>query len=168
MLKANIAENTYNIEFDKNNSTSGNIEGNAFSIDIQTVGKNLFHLIKDRKSINAEVICADTSQKTFTIKVNGGVFEICVKDEYDELLEKLGMDQSSTSTIKDIKAPMPGLVLDILVSPGDLIKPNDPLIVLEAMKMENILKSPSEGVIKSIDVAKSDAVEKNQVLINFE
>ena len=62
---------------------------------------------------------------------------------------------------------MPGLVLDILVKVGDEVKKGDPLMILEAMKMENILKSASDGVIKKINVEKKQAVEKGQVLINF-
>ena len=62
---------------------------------------------------------------------------------------------------------MPGMVLNILVNEGDTIKKGDPLIVLEAMKMENILKSPTDGVIKKIPINKGVAVEKNQLLIQF-
>ena len=63
---------------------------------------------------------------------------------------------------------MPGLVLSIMVRVGDSVKKGQGLMVLEAMKMENIIKSPSDGIVKSIYIKKSDAVEKNQVLIKFE
>ena len=62
---------------------------------------------------------------------------------------------------------MPGMVLNILVTEGQDIKKGDPLIVLEAMKMENVLKSPTDGIVKKINVNKGIAVEKNQVLIQF-
>ena len=55
-----------------------------------------------------------------------------------------------------------------MVEPGGLVKKGEGLVVLEAMKMENIIRSPADGIIKSIDVKISDAVEKNQVLIKFE
>jgi biotin carboxyl carrier protein len=63
---------------------------------------------------------------------------------------------------------MPGLVLDVRVKEGDEVKKGDPLLVLEAMKMENILKSPAHAKIKKINVNKGQAVEKNQVLVSFE
>ncbi len=77
------------------------------------------------------------------------------------------MDSLNSSKVNEVKAPMPGLVLDIRVSEGDEVKKGDPILVLEAMKMENIIKSPTDGVIKKINVKKGLAVEKNQVLINF-
>jgi biotin carboxyl carrier protein len=79
----------------------------------------------------------------------------------------MGIDQNSTGKINDIKAPMPGMVLQVMVENGQAIKKGDAIVVLEAMKMENILKSPSDGTIKNILVVKGDKVEKNQVLISF-
>ncbi|HNM32873.1 MAG TPA: biotin/lipoyl-binding protein, partial [Chitinophagales bacterium] len=66
------------------------------------------------------------------------------------------------------KAPMPGLVLDILVEAGQAVNKGDNLIILEAMKMENIIKASGSGTVKSIHVQKKDAVEKNQLLIEME
>jgi biotin carboxyl carrier protein len=70
--------------------------------------------------------------------------------------------------ISEIKSPMPGLVLDILVQPGDVIKKGDQVLVLEAMKMENIIKSQTDAVVKSVPIEKGVAVEKGQVLVKFE
>ena len=63
---------------------------------------------------------------------------------------------------------MPGLVLDVKLNVGDSVEKGDSILILEAMKMENVLKSPAEGVVKSIHINKGDAVEKNQLLISFE
>ena len=63
---------------------------------------------------------------------------------------------------------MPGLVLDILVEPGQTIHKGEAVLILEAMKMENIIKSPVDGTIKSIGINKGNAVEKNEILVNFE
>ena len=63
---------------------------------------------------------------------------------------------------------MPGLVLEILVEPGHSVNAGDPLMILEAMKMENVLKSPGQAIVKSVEVVKGAPVEKNQVLIHFE
>ena len=77
------------------------------------------------------------------------------------------MDKSNNNKIKEIKAPMPGLVLDILVKEGTEIKKGDPVLILEAMKMENILKSPEDGSIKKIKVRKGKVVEKNDMLVSI-
>jgi biotin carboxyl carrier protein len=69
--------------------------------------------------------------------------------------------------VNHIKAPMPGLIIDLRVKEGDVVKQNDPLIILEAMKMENVIKSPGDGTVKAVKVQKGNSVEKNQVLIEF-
>jgi biotin carboxyl carrier protein len=63
---------------------------------------------------------------------------------------------------------MPGLILDINVTEGELVAEDTPLLILEAMKMENVITSPREGVIKSITVKKGDTVDKKQLLISYE
>jgi biotin carboxyl carrier protein len=63
---------------------------------------------------------------------------------------------------------MPGLVLKIMISEQDTITEGDSVLILEAMKMENVIKSPGSGKVKSIKVKERDAVEKNQVLMELE
>jgi len=99
--------------------------------------------------------------------VNKTIYKIELKDKMDILLEKMGIDMSAVAAVNDLKAPMPGLVLDILVEEGQEIHKGDQLIVLEAMKMENVLKAEGDGIIKSIEVNQGTSVEKNQILINF-
>jgi biotin carboxyl carrier protein len=91
-----------------------------------------------------------------------------VKDRFDILLEQLGMANAGVAKVNDLKAPMPGLIVSIQVQVGDNIKKGDSLLILEAMKMENVLKATGEGKIKNIKVNTRQNVEKNQVLIEFE
>ena len=63
---------------------------------------------------------------------------------------------------------MPGLVVRVQIEPGEKVAAGDPLVVLEAMKMENELKAGAPGVVKSVRVAPGEAVEKGQVLVEFE
>ncbi|MBA3970539.1 MAG: biotin/lipoyl-binding protein [Bacteroidetes bacterium] len=149
------------------NPSSGTINGKAFEWDVIEVKNGSFHVIKDNRSFNVEVIKADATEKSFLVSVNGNKYQLSVKDKFDELLKSLGFDNLNASKVNEIKAPMPGLVLDIRVAEGDQVKKGDPILVLEAMKMENIIKSPTDGTIKKINVKKGVAVEKNQVLINF-
>lgn len=165
MLKINVnSGNTFQLEEEKGRFI---LEGNPVEWDIVKTGTNKFHIIKDNKSYNAEFIKADPETKTFDIKVNNKIHQVKVSDQMDLLLEKLGMGGAGVKKINEIKAPMPGLIVDIKVAPGQEVKKGDALLVLEAMKMENILKSPGDGVIKAIKVEKRQSVEKNQVMIIF-
>ncbi len=143
------------------------LDGKEFRIDWSEIKKGYFHIIKDNQSISAEIVSADIKQKYFQIKVNGNIHEVTLKNNMDMLLDKMGISAQDDTTIKDIKAPMPGLILDILVTVGDEISKGNQLMVLEAMKMENVLKAAGDGVVKSIEVVKGQSVEKNQILINF-
>jgi len=136
--------------------------------DIFEIKENSFHILQNNKSYKAEIVNADIEEKTITVKVNGNTYNIEVKDKMDLLLEKMGMSNQASKKIKDIKAPMPGLVLEIKVAIGDEIKKGESILILEAMKMENSLKSPGDGIIKSIQIKKGEAVEKNQVLLVLE
>lgn len=168
MLKVKVnGKKEHSVEFSDKGLTAGTADGSEFTCDIVEVKKGSFHLIKDGRSYNVEVIKADPEEKTFVVSVNGNKYTLGVKDKYDALLQSLGMDNLAGSKVNEIKAPMPGLVLEVVVAEGDAVKKGDPVIVLEAMKMENILKSPSDGTVKKINVKKGMAVEKNQVLISF-
>ena len=106
--------------------------------------------------------------KQCTISVNGKNYELKLSNELDQLLLKMGMGKSKDNKMDVVKAPMPGLVLHILVEIGQSIEKGDSLIILEAMKMENIIKATGSGIVKAIKVSTKDAVEKNQVLIEME
>ena len=80
----------------------------------------------------------------------------------------MGFELGSSKVVNNVKAPMPGLILDIHVEIGQEVKENDSLLILEAMKMENVLTSPRDGIIAAICVEKGDAVDKNKLLIEFE
>ncbi|WP_242923673.1 acetyl-CoA carboxylase biotin carboxyl carrier protein subunit [Pontibacter liquoris] len=143
------------------------LDGTPFNWDISPIGPRTFHILKDNKSYTAEVVQADYQAKTFTFKINGTTHTIRVKDRFDLLLDQLGMSDANIQKVNDVKAPMPGLILEIKVKPGQEVKKGDPIMILEAMKMENILKSPGDGVVKEIKVQVRQNVEKNQVLILF-
>lgn len=167
MLKIKSGDKEHQVEFTGDRLSSGTLDGKPFEWDVIEIKDGSFHVIKDKRSFNVEVVKTDEAAKTFTISVNGNKYTLEVKDKYDELLHSLGIDALGGGKVSDMKAPMPGLVLDVRVGEGMAVKKGDALLVLEAMKMENILKSPADGVVKKINVKKGTAVEKNQVLISF-
>lgn len=137
------------------------------ALDIFSKDRHTKHFLYQNKSFNVELIAIDNAKKELKIKVNGSSYDVNISTELDLLLHKLGMDSSSANKVHQVKAPMPGLVLSILVQEGQEIKKGENLLVLEAMKMENIIKSPSDGTIKKIEVRQGDKIEKNTVLIKF-
>jgi biotin carboxyl carrier protein len=163
MLKIKVNQNL-SIETDyKNDSLS--LNGNMVDFDIQPISNSRFHIIKDQKSYLAEVLEINEAEKTYKIKVNQSVYDLEIKDQYDELLKSLGLDNLNKAVINEIKAPMPGMVLKVLVNEGDFVKKGDGLLVLEAMKMENLIKAPADIKISKINIKSGNTVEKNQVLL---
>lgn len=136
-------------------------------VDYISLGDNKFHFIKDKKSYSAELVEGNFKEKVFKIKVNNNVFRLEIKDQYDELLKNLGLDNLNKQKIIEIKAPMPGLVLKILINEGDFIKKGENLLILEAMKMENMIKAPSDLIVNKINIKIGDKVEKNQVMLSL-
>ena len=101
------------------------------------------------------------------IRVGGVEREVQVLDERAQLLDRMGMSVGSGVAELELCAPMPGKVLNVLVSEGDNVEAGHALLVLEAMKMENVIKSSVEGVVESVPANAGEAVEKGQLLVKF-
>ena len=146
----------------------GLLNGEFYSLDIEKLDAKTWHIIKDKKSYYIQWVERNEEAKTFTIKVNGAQMTLEAKNDFDLLLEKMGMSAGAGAKASKLKAPMPGKVLEIMVEAGQEVAKGEGLLILEAMKMENVLKADDAGTIKSVNVSVGDAVEKNNVLIDFE
>lgn len=166
MQEVIIGKSTFTVEAG-NTDSEVIINGKSYQADLKADGGRKFHFLLNNKSYSIEVVDDSLSGEPI-IKVNGNVYRPRVKSETDLLLERLGMNSKTKKEIKELKAPMPGLVVEYRVSPGDKVKEGDPLVVLEAMKMENILKAPGEATVKSLVQEKGNAIDKNAILITFE
>lgn len=144
------------------------IDGKEVPFDIISLSENGFHIIQDYKGYRISVAGVDKENKTVDLVINGQKYLVEVKDRMELLLEKMGMNKSVTNKLNLLKAPMPGMVLQVLVSAGQQVKKGDSILILEAMKMENIIKSPGEGIVKKVLVNAKDKVEKNAVMVEFE
>ncbi|MDX1760022.1 MAG: biotin/lipoyl-containing protein [Arenibacter algicola] len=138
------------------------------SLDIVPIGNQQFHALRQDRSYKIKILNTDFANKTITIEVNGNSYEMVLADEYDQMVDKMGLLSAKTHKINNIKAPMPGLIIDVMASIGQKVESGTPLIVLSAMKMENIITSQGEGIIKSINVQVNDAVDKGQLIIEME
>ena len=163
MYKAIIGKNIF--QLDSKEITE--IDGKPFPADVIEYSNGKFHILLNNRSYNAEILSHDKETKSFSILVGKSVINVQLKDRYDELLLQMGIDETSSKKVNNIVAPMPGMVLQVMVENNQEIKKGDAIVVLEAMKMENILKAPGDGIVKKIHVIKGDKVEKNQVMVNL-
>lgn len=154
-------------EVDLRTADSVTLNGQPFLWDVAPLGDGRYHVVYQGRSYNAELVSADYAAKAFSLKINGQRVELQAKDRFDQLLDRLGLSSAAATKVNELKAPMPGLIVDIRVQPGQAVQKGDPLLVLEAMKMENILKAPADGTIESIKVALRANVTKGQVLVQF-
>lgn len=138
------------------------------SLDLVALPANeIFHLVRKHKTYTIEVLEKNITEKTLLLRINGRSYLAQAEDELDKLLKQLGMSATNSAKVNHIKAPMPGLILQVLVTEGQTIQKGDSLLILEAMKMENVIKSPGEGVVKTVKVQQGAPVDKNQILIEL-
>lgn len=147
------------IEIDKNNLDS---------LDIVKNNDSSYHLLYNNKSYNISILDSSSDNKQYTLSINDKEIELSIKDSLDQMLDKMGFFNTKKKSSGKVNSPMPGLVLKIDVSKGDVVQKGDTLLTLEAMKMENLIKSPSDGIVKSIEVKEGAVVSKNEVMLVIE
>ncbi|OJW85219.1 MAG: hypothetical protein BGO69_06260 [Bacteroidetes bacterium 46-16] len=159
---------------EKNTFSVVNEEGNLYINDVPAIwdsewqANSLISILYNNKSYTALVESIDKKNKEISLRINGRVYKTNIKEPIDQLLTSMGMDLKAMQKAEPVKAPMPGMVLKVLVTPGQQINKGDGLLVLEAMKMENILKAAGSATVKAIKVTERTAVEKGAILIELE
>jgi biotin carboxyl carrier protein len=136
--------------------------------NIIKIDESNYHILIKNKAAKVKVLNTDFLNKNYLVEIDGEIFDIIVKDNFDQEIDKLGLGNNQLLKITNVNAPMPGLVIDIMVTAGQTIKKGENLIILEAMKMENSIKMPNDGIIGKILVKKGQAVEKGAKLFEIE
>jgi biotin carboxyl carrier protein len=144
--------------------TMGKEEAGQF--DIIKRSPSHYNIIHKESSVNVMLIGAD--HKKIRVEIEGQSFDVEIRDNLDLMLDKMGFSAVAAKQIREIKAPMPGLVLDIVVTEGQEVKEGEKILILEAMKMENSIMIVANAVIKKILVKPGQAVEKGQVLVELD
>jgi propionyl-CoA carboxylase alpha chain len=143
------------------------IDGRTHSATLSVIpGTPLRQLLIDGRPLTLSVETVGRGRWALTPK--GERWEMEVLDERTRHIRSLAGSGDQRRAAGVLKAPMPGLVVRVQVQPGDQVAAGDPLVVLEAMKMENELKAGAPGTVKSVQVAPGEAVEKGQLLVEFE
>ncbi len=156
-----MAESNYVIDGEK-------LEGNYGFSAVTWIDDRFFTIDYMGEVYHGEVVESATEDQKLTIKVNQRTFEITKERPIDELIHEMGLDKKKIKKLHQLKSPMPGRILDFAVEVGDEVDEGTPLLTLEAMKMENVIKSEGVGKVKSLSKAKDDVVEKNELIIEFE
>jgi biotin carboxyl carrier protein len=150
------------------------LSGNSLiSVDNKEYHQELFHLSGETYLLKLDnkiyEISADRlDHERFSVSIDGKTFETQVRTSLQEKAAKLLELKNATTHKLVAKAPMPGMILKIKKEPGDEVVQGESVIILEAMKMENDLRAPVSGFIKSINVKEGMAVEKGFILFTIE
>jgi biotin carboxyl carrier protein len=115
-----------------------------------------------------EVLNVNFDTKELNFRHNHSTHTVQFKNNLDFVLDKMGIKRTFEAVNTDVKAPMPGKVLSVMINVGDTVGKGDGIMILEAMKMENVLKAEADCVIKSILIEAGETVEKGQVMIELE
>ena len=164
---AKVKEKTFKIDIEeKEGKLEVKLNGNPVSVNlIQVKPPNFLSLLVNNRSFDAEILKNTTG---YRVSMRGQRFECLLEDERVAKIRELGGYKDRERAVRELKSPMPGLVVAIEVKEGQEVKSGDGLVIVEAMKMENELKASFEGKVKNIRVKEGQAVEKDEVLIIFE
>ncbi|HYD22578.1 MAG TPA: acetyl-CoA carboxylase biotin carboxyl carrier protein subunit [Flavipsychrobacter sp.] len=144
------------------------INGNVADFDVQPQPNGLLSILYNGKSYTAMVEKVDRKAKELVLRIKGQSHTLRIQEPIDQLLASMGLDMAAMKKAEPVKAPMPGMILKVLVEPGQQINKGDGLLILEAMKMENVLKAGTSATVKAIRVSERTAVEKGAILIELE
>ncbi|MGC8877675.1 MAG: biotin/lipoyl-containing protein [Anaerolineae bacterium] len=160
---ATIEDKEYVIEINRAGEVT--VNGVPHVVDMQSIGQSsLFSLLVDGRSYDVYI---DEREERYLLVMQEGIFEVKVEDERTRRLA--GLQRAPVAPVGEvlIKAPMPGVVVDVPVVVGQEVAAGERVVVLESMKMQNEFKSPRGGVVRSVRVKVGDRVEQNQILITI-
>lgn len=139
---------------------SDNITLNDSDVNNQIILDNNKSKLVSVKEVNNEL-------KRYQIQIDGRTYQVQISDAVDQQILKMNLKSKKSNKLKELRAPMPGQVRQVNVQVGDEVDSGDSLFILEAMKMENVLKSPVNGIVAELFVKPGESVEKNQILLSF-
>ncbi|MBT8397954.1 MAG: acetyl-CoA carboxylase biotin carboxyl carrier protein subunit [Gemmatimonadetes bacterium] len=143
------------------------VDGEPMTADlVEMDGSDVHSLLIGEKSYR--VLASREENNAWNLHVYGHKVHARVMDERTRRIQSMAATPDGPRGPKPLKAPMPGLVVKVVVEAGDTVSPGQGLVIVEAMKMENELKSEGEGRIARILVEPGEAVNKDQVLVEFE
>lgn len=167
-LSINISGKDYNVHCEQENFDTIFVNGNPYEVELlKKIHDNIFSFAVNQKLMQVELDFAADGMLNITL--DGMVYEVAITDSTRKVLSKyIKAGAGKGAGEGAIKAPMPGMIVKLYVEEGMHVMKDDKVVIVEAMKMENVLKSPVSGTVKSIKVKEGSAVDKNAVLIEIE
>ena len=153
------------IEIDGHRFTCTAAEWRA--LDCIAIDESHYHLLENGKRHLIEIMEFDLHRRTCLLKVDGEIKRATRIRDLDLQIERMGLNAVQETRLKALEAPMPGLVSSIHAQAGDAVEKGSPLLILEAMKMENVITAPHAATVKTVLVKQGQAVEKGSLLIEF-
>lgn len=142
------------------------MNGKTLNVDFIKLAEEIdYSLLLD--NVSYQLIIEEQSG-IYHVHIHGHEYPVLVRSEREQQLKGVIPEKVSSSGAEVVKAPMPGMVVEVEVHAGDAVTKGSGLVIVEAMKMENELKSPVDGVVKEVRVQKGDTVEKESVLVIIE
>lgn len=140
------------------------LDGKVFNVNFEAVsGQSVYSLILEGKSYEAYVY---PGEEDWQVLLQGRLYPVQVEDEREKRLRAAAGSRVAETGEFHLRAPMPGLVVSILIEEGQAIEKGQVMIILESMKMQNELKAPRNGIISRIRVKPGDSVEQKQTLMS--
>jgi len=133
-----------------------------------SMGQSQHHILSKDKAYKAHSFVTSSDAKQGSLSVDNHRFTFQIQDQYDQIVSSMGLDTIAASKVTDIIAPMPGLILDIMVQEGDVVEEGQSILILEAMKMENVIKAEGSGTVKAINRKVGSTVEKGTIIVEME
>ncbi len=166
-LQAEIDGEKHEVEFRRDGqSVTATVDGREYQLDVSEPEKEVL-LVKNANKVSQVFVSPKAGTVSeFGVTIHGQALDIEIIDP--KRLRGAGDDHNSVDGLAEIKTAMPGKVVRILVESGAEVEKGDGIIVVEAMKMQNELKSPKDGTVKEIRAAEGHTVNAGEVLVVIE
>jgi biotin carboxyl carrier protein len=156
-----IEDHTFEVNIDPKGTVT--VDGEPVAFDFGEVGgMGLYSLLVNNESFEALV---EQSADIYKVLMRGYMYDVHVLDERSRILQRRSNLMAADTGEIAVRAPMPGLIVDVPVEVGQEVEAGEKVVILESMKMENELKTPRDGRVERVNVAKGDSVEQNQALV---
>ncbi len=142
------------------------VNGQVYEVDFHSIGEqSLYSLLASGRSYEANIVFMDGA---WEVLLDGVLYIVHVEDERERRLRAQAGRELASQVLVRIKSPMPGLVVDVKVKPGEEVEKGQVLLLLESMKMQNEIRAPRKGTIVDVHVDPGQSVNQNQILVELQ
>ncbi len=141
------------------------LNGDTYDVELSQLSKYSYLIIVNNNTYH--VTSEKLNSDNYSFSINGSSYNTTVRTNLEEKANEYLRNKEKESGTEIIKSPMPGLIVKILKQVGDNIEVGEPIILLEALKMENEIRASASGIVKSINTKENSSVEKGQALLEI-